>query len=195
MIMVRASGSGKKFQLIQGGLRKETLLGNIRVVAAPEKSRPFDVDAIVCEEDTWLVMSADPEIYIPEIHPIRLMTEIIEAKPEIPGRILIRQGTPIKFLAIVHDFNTEPTWKEEWIDKALKEIFRESEKRKMKAVGIPLLCTRHGRLEVDRFLSLIADVIKGIPLKYLKRLWLITFGGLEPGLINRLEKHWGRSGN
>ncbi|MFC1883723.1 hypothetical protein ACFL2O_03035 [Thermodesulfobacteriota bacterium] len=189
--MKRASESGQNFKLIQGGLRTETLLGNVRVVAAPEKPRPFDVDAIVCEEDTWLVMSADPEICIPEIHPIRLMTELIEAKPKTPGRVLIRQGNPIRFLAVVHDFNMDPTWKEEWIDQALSEIFKESEKRKMKAVGIPLLCTRHGRLDVDRFLSLITDIISGTSFKYLKRLWLITSKGLELGLIDRLEKKGG----
>jgi hypothetical protein len=188
--MKRASESGQNLKLIQGGLRTETMLGNVRVVAASEKSRPFDVEAIVCEEDTWLVMSADPEIYMPEVHPIRLMTDLIEAKPETPGRVLIRKGSPLRFLTVVHDFNMDPTWKVEWIDKALNEVFKESEKRKMEAVGIPMLCTRHGKLDVDRFLSIITDIINRISFKYLKRLWLITFKDQEPRLINRIEKHW-----
>ena len=190
--MTRVSEPGKNLKLVQGGLRIETVLGNIRVVAAPEESKLFDVDVIVREEDTWLVMSADPEKCMPEIHPIRLMTELIEAKPETPGRVLIQQGSPIRFLAVVHDFNMDPTWKEEWIYQALNYVFKESEKRKMKAVGIPLLCTRHGRLDVDRFLFIVTDIINRTSFKYLRRLWLMTYKGLAPGLINRIEKHWAK---
>lgn len=189
--MERASGSGKILKLIRGGLGQETILGQIKVVAAPEGSRPFDIDAIVFEEDTWLVMSADPKVCQPEIHPIRLMTELIEARPEISSRVLTRPGRPMKFLAVVHDFNMDPTWNEEWISQALTEIFIQSENLKMKALGIPLLCTKHGRLDVDRFLLLLARAVESSFFEYLRRLWLITHPGVDRRLIDRLEKHWG----
>ena len=188
--MKEATESGKGLRLIRGGLGQETVLGNIKVVAATDGSRPFHIDAVVFEEDTWLVMSADPKVFQPEIHPIRLMTELIEARPEIPGRVLTRQGRPMRFLAIVHDFNMDPTWREEWISQTLGEVFTQSEKRKMKALGIPLLCTRHGRLDQDRFLLLLARAVENTIFEYLRRLWLITYPGADRRLIERLEKHW-----
>ncbi len=48
----------RNFRLIRGGY-PEVSVGSIRVVAAPKSSSPFDVDAIVHEEDTFLVLSAD----------------------------------------------------------------------------------------------------------------------------------------
>ena len=185
-----SSGYGKKFSLIRGGLDAGASLGGINVIAAPREERPFRVDAMVFEEDTWLVMSAEPRVCQPEIHPVRLMTELIEARPEIPGHILIRQGSPMRFLAIVHDFNREPTWKEEWISQALMEIFRESEKMNMRTIGIPLLCTRHGNLDSDRFLLLIMYAIERTSFEFLKRLWLITDQRVDRELIRDIERKW-----
>lgn len=185
-----SSGSGKKFSLIRGGLDTVTSLGGISVVAAPREERPFRVDAMVFEEDTWLVMSAEPRACQPEVHPIRLMTELIEAKPEVPGHVLIRPGSPMRFLAIVHDFNREPTWKEKWISQALMEVFRESEKRNMRAIGVPLLCTRHGKLDLDRFLLLILYAIDRSSFEYLKRLWLITHKRVDHGFLRNIEEKW-----
>jgi hypothetical protein len=184
--------SVKKLKLIHGGLRSDLVLGRIRVAVATEGSRPFQVDAVVFEEDTWLVMSADPKICQPEKHPIRLMTELLEATPEIPGSVFIRPGRPMRFLAIVHDFNREPSWREEWIEDVLCEIFRESERRKMTAIGMPLLCTKHGRLGRDRFLFMLTNVIDKTSFEYLKRLWLIVPSEDNTGLINDLEKQWRR---
>ena len=68
-------------RLIQGGLHSEISFGPVRIIAAPENIPPFELNARAYEEDTWLVMSADPKGCEPEVHPIRLMTELIETKP------------------------------------------------------------------------------------------------------------------
>ena len=72
----------KKFKIIAGGLHRKISFEPVRIVAAPENSAPFQVDALVFEEDTWLVMSANPTICEPEVHPIRLMTDVIDAEPD-----------------------------------------------------------------------------------------------------------------
>lgn len=174
-------------RLIDGGLHCETSFHHLRIVAAPEKAAPFDVDGIAFEEDTWLVMSADPKVCEPPEHPIRLMTELIETKPQPVGSVLIQGRQPLRVLAIVHDVNQEPTWREEWIESALREIFREAEQRRLQAIGLPLLGTLHGRLQKERFAALLARVLQQTAFDHLKRLWLITSPRITSEIIEMLE--------
>jgi hypothetical protein len=182
----------KNFELIQGGLQRETSYGPLRIVAAPESGPPFKVEALVIEEDTWLVMSAVPTVCEAEVHPIRLMTDVIEAVPEPVGSVLVKNGNPLRFLAVVHDVNQEPTWKETWIEKALSRVFLEAELYKLSSIGLPLLGTRHGSLEQDRFVFLLARVLKRTDFNHLGRLWLIVpaktnseiFTALDAELVN-----------
>jgi hypothetical protein len=64
---------------------------------------------MVFEEDTWLVMSAAPTVCEPEIHPIRLMTDAINAKPEPVGSVMVQNGDPLRFLA--KEINTDTYFK------------------------------------------------------------------------------------
>jgi hypothetical protein len=163
-----------KFKIIPGGLHRKIAFAPVNIIASPENSAPFAVEALVFEEDTWLVMSANPTICEPEEHPIRLMTELIEAEPESVGSLRVKNGNPMRFLAIVHDVNQEPTWKEAWIEDALISVFREAEQRKLSAIGLPLLGTRHGRLEKSRLAAILGRVLKQTGFRHLKRIWLIV---------------------
>jgi len=163
-----------RLTVIRGGIQCEMAFGPVRIVAAPENKPPFDVDAIAYEEDTWLIMSADPKICQPEEHPIRLMTDLINAQPETVGSVRVQGGNPLRFLAVVHDVNQEPTWKVEWIEKALDAIFREAERRELKAVAVPMHGSRHGRLDQKEFTALVGRSLKQRSFVHLKRLWLIA---------------------
>ena len=174
-------------RLIDGGLHTETSFHHLRIVAAQETAAPFEVEAIAFEEDTWLVMSADPKICEPPEHPIRLMTDLIETKPEPVGSVVVQGNQPLRFLAIVHDVNQEPTWKEEWIESALREIFRKAEQRRLQAIGLPLIGTLHGRLNNQRFTALLGRVLQQITFDHLKRLWLITSPTVTAEIIEMLE--------
>lgn len=176
-----------RFRLIHGSLQCQTAFASLNVIAAPEESPPFKVDAIAFEEDTWLMMSADPEIAEPPEHPIRLMTDLIEAQPQPVGSVVVKGKNPLQFLAIVHDVNQDPTWREEWVERSLENIFKESEQRMLQAIGLPLLGTKHGRLEKKRFISLLSRVLKQIPFKHLKHLWLVAPTPKNFDIINWLE--------
>lgn len=177
----------QKFRLIQGGLQCQTVFASLNVIAAPEKSPPFKVDAIAYEEDTWLMMSAEPEIADPPEHPIRLMTDLIEAQPRAAGSVVVREKNPLQFLAIVHDVNQDPTWREQWVEACLEKIFNESEQRMLQAIGLPLLGTKHGRLGMKRFIFLLRRVLKQIAFKHLKHLWLVSPTPENTYIINWLE--------
>ena len=172
---VTARGANQnRLRLIRGGLQIQWWFHHIRIVAAPESNPPFEVEARAFEEDTFLIMSAKPEVCgIPE-DPIRLMTDLINTKPEQVGSVRVQGTKPLRLLAIVHDVNQDPTWKRAWIKSALKEIWREVEQRKLTSVGIPLLGTLHGKLQMPNFVELFADTLMQAGHNFLKRIWLIT---------------------
>ncbi|MGB6363143.1 MAG: hypothetical protein WBG64_10790, partial [Thermoanaerobaculia bacterium] len=74
-------------------------MGGVRLVAAPAAQPPFPVDAVVVEEDTYLVLSAETDLRIPGEHPLRVMTAAHELEPELPGSVLVRSGQPLELAA------------------------------------------------------------------------------------------------
>jgi hypothetical protein len=125
--------------------------GSVDIVAAPKNRPPFPVDAVAFEEDTLLVLSSDPKVRDPHKHLMQVMTQVIETRAETPGSVLVKGKSPLRLIAIVHDLNQEPSWREEWIASALDGIFREAESRKIRSIALPFLGTLHGSLEKQRF--------------------------------------------
>jgi hypothetical protein len=178
----------RKLQVIQGGLDDTVLYGFLKIIPAPESAKPFQIDAKVFEEDTWLTISADPKISPPEEHPLRLMQKMLEARPEPVGTVLVHGINPIRFLAIVHDVDSDPTWREEWIEKALRSVFFEAEKYKVHSLALPLLGTQHGKLEKNRFIELLCLVLQETSFSVLQRLWLIIPEHTKSQIIAMLKK-------
>ena len=157
------------------------------MVVAPESMSPFPVDAVALEEDTFLVMSADPKVRDPQKSLMRIMTEVIETRPEIPGSVLVRGERPLRFLAIVHDLNEEPTWREEWIESTLDKIFHEAENRRLRSIALPLLGTIHGSLEKERFVVLLQRALKRNAVNYPERIWLVVSVGTDSNIFEILN--------
>jgi hypothetical protein len=177
----------KNLRVIEGGLRRQLTCGRLRIVTCPQNLPPFAVQAVVVEEDTWLILSADPKIAPTEEHPIRLMTDLVNTEKETVGTVRVNDGRPLRFLAIVHDVDCEPTWREQWVQSALAEVLQEAEKRRLGAVGLPLLGTRHGRLRPKRFAELLATALLGVELTHLTRLWLIAPVDQAAVVVERLQ--------
>jgi hypothetical protein len=177
-----------RLRLIRGGQDCEMFVNSVRIVIAPIKRPPFHVDAIVAEEDTFLVMS-ESQAVIEERNEntLRIMTKAIEACPASPGSVLVKRGNPVRLLAIVHDFDLYPSWREEWISKALYEIFLESDKRRLHSLALPLIGTVHGSLKEDRFLYLLYCALKEVSPDDLKKLWLIVPEGSCCDIFSKLE--------
>ncbi len=182
-----------RLSLIQGGRKSNISFGTVRITAAPEDYPPFPVEAVVFEEDTFLVLSADVAKIESNDHPVVILTEAFGMEPEKPGTVVIGDGSPLRFLAVVHDLDQEPTWKEEWIRQALENIFQEAERRRLRSIGLPFLGTKHGSLEERRFVSLLADSLKGNSFPHPLKIWLILPEDVEDGIIETLEAE-GREG-
>jgi hypothetical protein len=159
----------------------------VDIVAAPDNRPPFKVDAVAVEEDTFLVMSADRKVHDPMEPLIRIMTRVIETQPKDPGSVFVKGGSPLRFLAIVHDLNQEPTWREEWIESALDTIFQETERRELSTIALPFLGTLHGSLDKGRFLVLLRSALEKIPVNHLKRLWLVMPGKTSSKILEILQ--------
>ena len=176
-----------RLQPIRGTYPLKISIGSLVMVIAPESMSPFPVDAIALEEDTFLVMSADPKVRDPQKSLMRIMTEVIETRPEIPGSVLVRGERPLRFLAIVHDLNEEPSWREEWIESALDKIFQEAEDRRLNSIALPMLGTLHGSLEKERFVALLLRVLKRNSVNHPERLWLVVPAGTDSKIFDILH--------
>jgi len=171
---------GSNFELIQGGRRSETSIGPVRIVAAPQDRPPFPVEAIVFEEDTYLVLSTDWKKIESDDHPMAIMIEAFETEPQNLGSVVVLEDFPLRFLAVVHDLDQEPSWREDWIKKALEEVFREAERRKLQKIALPFLGTKHGSLETERFEVLFREFLKRRTSPYSLQVWLVLPG--DPSL-------------
>lgn len=175
-------------RVIQGKGRREATVRSVKIVASSEDKQPFPVEALALEEDTFLVLSADPVVREPREHPLRVIYEARKAVPEEPGTVIVKETSPLKFLAIVHDLNQDPTWREEWVISCLIDVLRESEQRRLRSLALPLLGTKHGSLTEKRFLTILKAVLKSTPLRYLDRIWLIVPAKLTRTVIEIFDR-------
>lgn len=179
--------SGRRLELIRGGYPRKIQIGSLTIVASLEKDTPFKVDAMAMEEDTFLVLSADRTVHDAREPLMKVMTRVINTRPRKPGSVIVQESTPLRLLAIVYDLNEEPSWREDWVTRALEGIFREAEMRKLRSIGIPFLGTLHGTMEKRRFLVLLRSSVERVSLHHLKQLWLVVPAGTSYKLFEVFE--------
>ena len=118
------------------------------------------------------MLGADPEFRPSSEHPVRVHTAALEVEPAALGSVVVRHGPSLELLAVVHDLARDPTWREEWVDRALAELLRETEQRKIAALRLPILGGTHGAMTAAAFVRALAAAIKGVSPRALQRLWL-----------------------
>jgi hypothetical protein len=176
-----------RLRLVRGSLSCKMSLGNLQIVASPKDAPPFRSDAFVFEEDTFLVMSADTTVREPKESMVRIMSRLMETQPAVPGSVLVRGKNPLQFLAIVHDFNKDPSFKEEWLVSALEGIFKASENLQLRTLALPLIGTHYGFIKTERFAEMLELALKGGTLQHLRRLWLMVPSRTAREMIQQLK--------
>jgi hypothetical protein len=161
---------------------------SIVVAVASDEGPPFPVDAEVFEEDTYLALSADPEFRPSTEHPLRVLSEAAAAQPERPGTVVVKSGRPLRMLAIVHQLDKDPTWREDWVASALEAVFVQVERRDLQSISLPLLGTVHGKLNVERSLALLSDSLHRLQHTPLDRIWLKPGQSTPEDISNLLSK-------
>jgi hypothetical protein len=146
----------------------------------PSGGWPPEAEAVVLEEDTARILNDTGEVCAVQDHPIRIMTALYDDPGLVPGSVWVAAGTPLRLHAVVHDFDYEPSWREDWILAALEEVRRVVVRRRILALAIPLLGAIHGRIAEERAKELVlAHFSPGRD--GLKRLWLGLPGAYRRG--------------
>ena len=152
---------------------------SVRIIVSPESDPPFAPDVVVLEEDTQRVLGADPVAKERYEDLGRALERAEAAEPVTPGSVLVREGAPVTFHAVVHDLESEPTWREEWVVDALYGILEEADRRRLSAIALPILGAAHGSLEPRRFAQLLRSALCQARLEQLEKVWLVAPEGSQ----------------
>lgn len=169
-----------------GIARPEPRVIRARVVARHEGDPPFEVDAVAVEEDTFTVLSADPAFSVPEGSLERAAAAAAAAEPLPLGSVVVRPGSPVRLLAVVHDLSQEPTWTEDSVALGLRNALLEAEARGLQAVAVPPLGTRHGTLSHRRSVELFLAALDRAGLRRVQRVWFVVPEGFDPSALDLL---------
>jgi hypothetical protein len=151
-----------------------TFIGPVEVIIAPPELPPFKIDAIVEEQDTSLLLGVTPIISETNESFDKLVSQMIAQQPRSPGEVVVKGNHPVRLLAVVHNLEQEPTWKEEWIANTLGHIFKESVNNRIKTVAMPVLGSIYGSLNYENFIELFRSALPPGNFTYPEKIWLIV---------------------
>jgi len=123
------------------------------IILRSNLTAPFDMQAIVVEEDTSMILSADTNIQIHDEHPIRLMTSLVDHKPELPGTVVVHGKSPYYFYAIVHDFDQYPSFQERWVNSSIDMVMQKSAELRIHRLAMQMLGSIYGSQPENRFMD------------------------------------------
>jgi hypothetical protein len=142
------------------------------IPAPPGATLVYLVEALVIEDDTHLVLGADPVARETHEEPVQLLENARASIQPAPGTLVVRSGHPVRFHAIVHDLNEEPSWREEWVASALRAVLEEAAARGVRSIALPLLGGVHGSLAPARFAEQLGDALAEAGVGCLDEAWL-----------------------
>ena len=163
-----------QLHLISDDYGRALIFRGVRIAAAPHDRAPFQVAAVALEEDTNLLMSARAELRAPAEGYGKLVEQMNAFEPLEPGAVVARGDAPVRLLAVVHDIEQTPTWKEAWIERALSELLKEVDRRKLGSLCLPVLGSLHGDMSTARFARLLRTSLEQDPPKRLRRIWALV---------------------
>ncbi len=115
----------------------------------------LQVDAVVEEEDTHLLLGKSPVIRDSISSFSQLVRKMEHQVPEVPGTVIVRQTTPKRFITIVYDIESKPICREEWLLEAFKNILHQCSKYKIVTLAMPLIGTSYGRINEQKMITLL----------------------------------------
>lgn len=156
-----------------------------------EGELPFEPDAVVREEDTWLVLSGDRVPEAPDGDPGELLREAADYEPQPPGTVVVREASPAELLAVVHDLDREPTTcRAEWVDEALAAVMDELHALGAETVVLPVLGAVHGTLHPLRFHRSLRAALDGASPWALREICVRVPPKVDPRAARDVERLW-----
>ncbi|MDH5738604.1 MAG: hypothetical protein OEZ23_09870 [Gammaproteobacteria bacterium] len=141
------------------------------VFIAPADQAPFDVQAVILEEDTGLILSADTKIRLVQEHPVRLMTELVSFEFPAVGETVIQQGNPCFIFAVVIDLDQSPICCRDWVCAALQQSLELCSQRQMTHLALQPLGCRYGQQDPAWFFQ---ELKRQLLSHHFSGIWLIA---------------------
>ena len=151
-----------------------TTIGTIEITVAPPEQPPWNVDVIVEEQDTSLLLGGTHMIRDTEESYAALIGKMQNQTPHVPGQVIVRHTTPLRFIAIVYEIGRQSWYRQEWIVTALENIFHAMETYQAGNIALPLLGVTHGRLLSAEFMELLCPVLPAVRASHPEKIWLVT---------------------
>lgn len=171
-LSIKSPTQPDKVDIGQNATKHETN-DKVRIVQSQKDSPPFEINAIVIEQDTFLVSDAEAKVKYDGKSIKQLVSEAKTKLPLSVGTVLVRGKSPVKLITIIYDYDEAVPCREGWVKDALSKIIVESEKRKYQNIGLPPLGNLHGTITIEQFIHLLNSTLAQVSPKYLRRLWLI----------------------
>lgn len=180
--------SPPQLRVITGGMAEERRIGGVSIQLAALEALAPALDAVVVEEDTFLVLSAETTLREPVEGYTELQRELAQFTPPQPGSVLLRSGRQLELLAIVHDLERTPSWRLEWITAAVDKVLDLAQQRQLKTLAMPLLGSVHGRFPAAQFLTLLRDTLERRRPAFPQTLWLAMPRAQIAAVLDLLEQ-------
>lgn len=177
-----------KLEVISGGRRDRLDINGTAVVAAAADAAPFGVQARILEEDAFLVLSAEPEVREVATPPVRVFDRAFNLEPKALGTLVVRGGSPLEILAVVHDLDRTPSAREDEVHQAYVSAWVLLAERKVRRAAVPLLGVAHRGLDpASAARALVSSLQRAVP-GAVEGLWLVVAPGAETEMIALLER-------
>ncbi len=172
--------SRPQLRLIEGDLNRSFQLVGFELHICDIDARlPQGVEAMVVEQDTTMLMEIPSQLDVTLMQQDKgstysaLIGEMLmeEARYQVGG-ISLREGDPSRIMLVIHDLNQTPSWSEEGIKRALRTLFALLPRYRFNSLTIPALAHRHGKLPVERFLTLLCEQMRKEPPLWGGDIWL-----------------------
>lgn len=135
---------------------------------------PDNIDAVVQEQDTSLLLGQAPVIKTPvETFPV-LVEKMKRQSPVVPGEVMVIHSKPKRFVAIVYDIEKKDICRREWIETALKNILHQCSLYQIRTLVMPLLGVAHGKIDRKVSMEILESVLANHQPECLESLYLIT---------------------
>jgi len=129
------------------------------MIIEPYDRNTCDPHGLVREEDVQLILTAAANPSPPTQSLDELERAALNAPCQSPGGVVVRPGRPMLLLAVIHDLDHEPSWREDWIVSATAAAMRAARWRGLMHLSMPLLGTVHGRLDPWRAAELLVHAL------------------------------------
>ena len=124
-----------------------------------DQELPENIDAIVEEQDTCLLLGKTPVIKTPADDFPALVKKMERQKPRKPGEVLVIHSVPKRLIAIIYDLDQKQICRQEWIETAIKNIMQHCITYQIRTLAMPIPGTAHGRTDEDTSRTILENLL------------------------------------